>query len=745
MAKVSASFSIVRIDDGVGISSTVFYYMATETNERPSESSAYWTDWNTAYADFGESKRFLWQKETITYTDGTVQSEIFNVSIYSSAEVVVIQYCYGDKDEPLDALYVIGTDTYVIGDSDFVIGTNIWSDEELPQVDGKYIWRRESKYNPDTEYFPTTWVVTRLTGDVGEPADVIDLTLSSQTYAKNLRLQSDLNLIKATVSLQGVYSAGTLSVFYDNNGTTTALNYITKVNSTAKDPAVSSATVFDGDVVTVSIPNTYTNPVTIQLSSVTPAGLIQKICNPVDETEYGHNYGLLSAAPTIGSTPPILYAEGKPKDFYTLRTDANTYELGPNGWVLATGISSLLVGLDDCLNSENPVDLNEHNNANGVTKLRTLITQEVISYLIKAFRVEVGEAELPASAQVGDPYLFVRIADNRAMQGYNETYSPPEFFVQSIKKTSSGSDREILFSINPTTGYVTMKNASLDGDDSSFKSSTFKTSKASGGEKTLNGSYSSLTYYYCLESNDLDPSFAEDLWDYVCTNGTDVSAPDVLVYNIPTGCKKITKGGYYNGTSIGRVFASPDIPRGIGYHVRGTIITPPSGASTALLLSYEQGATLNVAETVTSAIQDVNISSSDYKVGYLLTSAFISSLNAPKGFSMKIKSGTAYTEDSDISASTPVYTKSFTTNDYVLVTDTAIQFTNANSSTLLQVGDLVQRFNISSVTVYSSMDGIATKNIIPMDYDANNKFSIGTSTEPFGDIWGTNVYGAVFN
>ena len=301
MAKVSASFSIVRIDDGVGISSTVFYYMATETNERPSESSVYWTDWNTAYADFGESKRFLWQKETITYTDGTVQSEIFNVSIYSSAEVVVIQYCYGDKDEPLDALYVIGTDTYVIGDSDFVIGTNIWSDEELPQVDGKYIWRREGKYNPDTDLYPASWVVTRLTGDAGEsgdPAEVIDLTLSSQTYAQNLRISNGLTNVKARVSLQGSYTAGSLSVFYDNNGTQTALAYITKVNSTSKNPAVSSVSVVDGDVVTVSIPNTYSNPVSISLSSLIPAGLITKVCNPIDETEYDHNFGVVTNVPT---------------------------------------------------------------------------------------------------------------------------------------------------------------------------------------------------------------------------------------------------------------------------------------------------------------------------------------------------------------------------------------------------------------------------------------------------------------
>jgi hypothetical protein len=300
MAKVSVSYTIVRIDDGVGIASQVFSYMATETGEVPSETSVFWTDWQTAYAEFGESKRFFWQKDTITYTDGTTQTVIVNFNIYSSGEVVIIQYCYGDDTEPFDADYLIGTDTYVIGDSECVIGTNIWTDEELPQVAGKYIWRREGKYNPDTDLFPTSWVVTRLTGDAGEsgaPAEVIDLTLSSQTYAQNLRISNGLTDVKAKVSLQGSYTAGTLSVFYDNNGTQTSLAYITKVNSTAKNPAVSSVSVVDGDVVTISIPNTYSNPVSISLSSLIPAGLITKVCNPIDETEYDHDFGIVTNVP----------------------------------------------------------------------------------------------------------------------------------------------------------------------------------------------------------------------------------------------------------------------------------------------------------------------------------------------------------------------------------------------------------------------------------------------------------------
>lgn len=297
MAKASASYSIVRIDDGVGISSTTFSYMATETNERPSESSTSWVDWSAAYAEFGAEKRFLWQKETITYTDGNEHTEIFNITVYSSGEIVIIQYCYGDENEPFDADFLIGTDTYVIGTDDCVIGQNIWTEEELPQVTGQSIWRREGKYNPDTAIFPTSWVVTRVTGD---SAFVFDFELTSQTYPTNKRL-TGLSEIQLNENVQG-YTTYTISWSTDHG------------SFSSSDPTATTTTSSNPKLY---IPYTETSVITVTLTGSyagTTLGPVTKKISNVDETEYNHDFGTVS-------TLPSSYTDSSGRTCYLLAGD----------------------------------------------------------------------------------------------------------------------------------------------------------------------------------------------------------------------------------------------------------------------------------------------------------------------------------------------------------------------------------------------------------------------------------------
>ena len=268
--RTSASYSILRIDDGAGIDTTTWHYICNNSSSAPSASSQDWTDWATAYASFGQNSKFLWQRETTTYTQGKPSTvNVWLISRYGDAgtSVTITSIQYGvSSSQSSEPSY---SSTY----------------PTLHQ--GDWLWTKTT-YSDGSSAITKTYI-----GENGEPADLIELTLSSQTYAENLRLNGTTE-VKATVSLQGVYSSGNLSVFSGN----TSLSYITKVNSTVKNPPVSSVSVRDGDVVTISIPNTYTNPVTIQLASSTPTASISKVCNPVDETEYDIDFGTVDTLPT---------------------------------------------------------------------------------------------------------------------------------------------------------------------------------------------------------------------------------------------------------------------------------------------------------------------------------------------------------------------------------------------------------------------------------------------------------------
>lgn len=69
-------------ENGRGIASTSYLYIANDSSSAPAASSLDWTTWANAYADFGINNRYFWQKETITYTDG--QNPEINVWLLST-------------------------------------------------------------------------------------------------------------------------------------------------------------------------------------------------------------------------------------------------------------------------------------------------------------------------------------------------------------------------------------------------------------------------------------------------------------------------------------------------------------------------------------------------------------------------------------------------------------------------------------------------------------------------------------
>lgn len=343
MSKASASYTIARIEDGVGIQSYTYAYMSTQSSTTPSAASEDWTDWETAYAQFGENKRFFWQRETITFTDGTTSVNVWNFNIYNRGENVVIQYCYGSDEEPDDAEFIIGTDAFIIGSTGFVIAQNIWSDSQLTPVAGKYIWMRQGVYNPDSEIFPTDWNYTRLQGDEGTPANVLDFNATGLTYVSNLRVNSYTE-IKVTADLQGSYTSGTLyTEKYDGSSWVSA--NIIYYDTTSHDPMISQSSVSNASEITLRIPMTESAQLRIRM--VSSGDTVIKEISPIDETEYDHDWGSVDSLPVSfidGSGNTCTPLDG---DYFVAKVDfefeAVTPQTGDNpkelGWYIRYGTS----------------------------------------------------------------------------------------------------------------------------------------------------------------------------------------------------------------------------------------------------------------------------------------------------------------------------------------------------------------------------------------------------------------------
>ena len=96
----------------------------------------------------------------------------------------MVQYALGTQDAPYASVSTkVGTDLALVGTSVALLGTDnsgVWTTNIPTPALNEFVWRREGYYiAPAT--FPTTWEVTRLTGNKGDSAVHGELTNDSHT------------------------------------------------------------------------------------------------------------------------------------------------------------------------------------------------------------------------------------------------------------------------------------------------------------------------------------------------------------------------------------------------------------------------------------------------------------------------------------------------------------------------------------------------------------------------------------
>ena len=207
-------------------------------------------------------------------------------------------------------------------------------------------------------------------------ADEWDFDLPQTTVYRDLRDNATIT----TISLKSKTGSSTITPHWICSGGSTA-----QMADETQSPVVWASTA-DGKVVTLRIAATETSDEIVITMSDPNSNMppVSKIITVSDETEYGHNYGLLASPPTSASTPPILFVAGKPTDFYTNSTDGITYEYTapPSTWTPSDSASRLTGGLKLLIDAG--VNLSSISNANTVSFFRDIVAQTIFAETIKA-------------------------------------------------------------------------------------------------------------------------------------------------------------------------------------------------------------------------------------------------------------------------------------------------------------------------------------------------------------------------
>ena len=730
-------------DTGVGLTQPTEEYAVN--NDSTNHPQSGWTTFSAASAQLDETHRFLWNKETMNYSDGTSSQNPSYHILYryttdgTNAKNItsVNEYsAYGSDSAPISPASKTDPDW----------STNWGLTPKVPDATAghHYVWQCEELVFDDntTSALTTARRVAKYVED-GKDADVFDFTVSSQTYAKNLRVV-DTNSIKVTVSLQGQYSSSTVTVKHDN----TSLSYITKKNGTAVTPT-SSISVADTDTLEVSIPMDVSFQVTIGMGS------LEKVINCVDETEYGHNYGLLSTAPTISSSPRLIFEAGKERDYYTSTVDGNTYEyVGNNEWIESESTPKLLTGLTDILN-DTTYDLNNYQDANNVSLFRRILAKQVIAEVLKALQLIIG------TEGTG---LYVNISE--------DPESNQRRFVVKF-----GNDT--IFEINPTTGTTSMTNATVIGD---FISSGFATQKASDTH-TLQKSISNANRWKeedfiaaaITQFNAHNSYFGSRGFYFSDTSGSLYTKDS----NLATVSDTYTKIGAYTPYETSSVSYSTSLGSGIGQFGSWYFCYKNSSRRVLVFVdSYYTGDRSAAAKQVAAAAYKEISNFQDYTCKPLAMPWYATPMSSSQVATVSYGGTTTwncashlsvyYYDFSTISLDTTnkAFTGTVTINSTVVVTATAqnkyyIRFNTDRNRIVISNSSQVTVYTISDYNNYSwaldinveaGVEGIKARNVMPFDSSSSK---VGTSALPFSEgnftkltnsqNSNSTVWGAVFN
>lgn len=163
---------------GKGIQSITEHYLASASSSGVTTSTAGWT---TTMQTMTATKRYLWNYETIKYTDGT-----------SPDSTPVIIGVYGDQGIPgADGRGIVSTAiAYQIGASGTTAPTGTWSTSVPTAQKGKYLWTRTTVTyttgNPTVLYSVAYYATDGTDGNDGLPGkDGVGITSTVIKYAKS--------------------------------------------------------------------------------------------------------------------------------------------------------------------------------------------------------------------------------------------------------------------------------------------------------------------------------------------------------------------------------------------------------------------------------------------------------------------------------------------------------------------------------------------------------------------------------
>lgn len=226
----SSNYSVSYIaedgDPGRSITKVTEYYKATNSpttySQAPTSDSGWYSNPNSAMAEWGSSKKYLWNYEKVEYSSGTTVERTIPT-------VIAIWTKDGDAGKGIDSI----TNYYLISESSSGVTRNTsgWDDDPIaPTADKPYLWNYERitwlNYGSGNQY---TYTEPQVIGHFGRDGAGYEIrsTVGSVTIAQDVNsgsLSTTVSFLKNSQSYSAFYAV------YKRSGTT----YVFKTYSTAK-------------------------------------------------------------------------------------------------------------------------------------------------------------------------------------------------------------------------------------------------------------------------------------------------------------------------------------------------------------------------------------------------------------------------------------------------------------------------------------------------------------------------------
>lgn len=609
--------------------------------------------------------------------------------------------------------------------------------------------------------------------EYAESLNRVVINLLSDSFVRNLRLPNDDNMIDITLVLQGNNRSAVFTVACSDSVTR---NLIVKLNGTSITPVSTVSNINSGDVVTLKVPFTATYELTVTLSATDSAS---REIKALDMTEYNHDFGARNTVPVsfVKDGKQHLALEG---DFFVAseQFDSGNYKEGvPYKSELESGS---LVWRE--------MQANVDNSERMLKSLATILSDDSIQPAVSAlygwFKNLVALEAVIENLTARN--ITVTDVNNKFVFRANAYYDDGTRREKPIVEVRYNN--EVLFSVDPDTGRVSMSDASVSGD---FSSTGFATSKAGEFSQTVSASSSSLNLHYLLygynvrnTSSSYVSSIASRIWDNLSNTVHAYSYPQAVrdgfasigvTVSFTDDILTAPASGTFNGQQIYRIFGEIGTPRTSAYLRAGVYNVSEYGACLfigwTILPSFDSyvcesapmSSSTNITFTPTSGGSSITVTGTGSEIGYLLTSSYLSGIIST--YSLPVSSDLKITSASSVSINGISLIGSISRGVFINISSASLEIydvdtdSHKDNTATFYTGDYLPStaFVISNAQIETSVDGIKTMHVVPY---SNSKYNIGTSANRFkagyfdsADIntitnspsGNSIIYGAVFN